>query len=297
MPKLSIIILSYNTRDITKQCLQTLINSLSLAKSFESEIIVADNASSDGTQAMLTDFKKNFTSQNIILTTIFNEKNEGFTRGNNQAAKHAKGEHLLFLNSDVMIETVDWEELIKYFESDSSLAVLTVKVMLENGGIDPASHRGFPTIFRSFCYYGGLEAITKPVPFLNELFGGYHLTHHNLSKSHEIDSPSGAFYLVKKNIFEKAQGFDEDFFMYGEDLDLSYRIKEMDYKIIYYPEFKVRHLKYKSGLGTADKAIHLRTRRHFYDTMHIFYEKHYAPKNPKLINQLIYFLIELKSKL
>src|SRR3989344_2105097 len=297
MPKLSIIILSYNTRDITKQCLQTLIKSFSETKSFETEIIVADNASSDGTKEMLTDFKKTFKSQNITLTTIFNTRNEGFTRGNNQAAKPAKGEHLLFLNSDVMIETVNWENLIKYFESDSGLAVLTVKVMLDGGQIDPASHRGFPTIFRSFCYYSKLEAISKPVPYLNKLFGGYHLTHLYLSKSHEIDSPSGAFYLVKKDIFQKAHGFDEDFFMYGEDLDLSFRIKEMGYKIIYYPEFTVRHLKYRSGLGTVDKKILMRTRRHFYDAMRIFYEKHYAPNYPKIVNQMIYLLIELKSKL
>src|SRR3990167_3878877 len=297
MPKLSIIILSYNTRDITKQCLQTLIKSFSETKSFETEIIVADNASSDGTQEMLTDLKKTFESQNITLTTIFNTRNEGFTRGNNQAAKPAKGEHLLFLNSDVMIETVNWENLIKYFESVPGLAVLTVKVMLDGGQIDPASHRGFPTIFRSFCYYSKLEAITKPVPFLNELFGGYHLTNLDLSVSHEIDSPSGAFYLVKKNIFVKVHGFDEDFFMYGEDLDLSFRIKEMGYKIIYYPDFKVRHLKYQSGLVTADKAILIKTHRHFYDAMHIFYKKHYAPKYPKAINQLIYFLIKLKSQL
>ena len=297
MPKLSIIILSYNTRDITKQCLQTLIKSLTSTKLFETEVIVADNASTDGTQAMLSEFKKTFSSQHISLVTIFNEKNEGFTRGNNQSARQAKGQHILFLNSDVIIDNVDWGILIKYFESDSNLAVLTVKVTLDNGLIDPASHRGFPTIFRSFCYYSKLETITKPVPYLNKVFGGYHLTDLDLSKSHEIDSPSGAFYLVKKDIFEKVHGFDEDFFMYGEDLDLSFRIKEMGYKIIYYPEFKVRHLKYQSGLGTADKAILIKTHRHFYDAMHIFYKKHYAPKYPKAINQLIYFLIKLKSQL
>ncbi len=297
MPKLSIIILSYNTRDITKQCLRTLINSLSLAKSFESEIIVVDNASTDGSREMLTEYKNSFNSSNISLVTIFNEKNEGFTRGNNQAASHAKGEHILFLNSDVMIEKIDWEKLITFFESDHDLAVLTVKVVLENGRIDPASHRGFPTIFRSFCYYSGLEKITKPIPFLNALFGGYHLTHLDVSKIHEIDSPSGAFYLVKKNIFEKVHRFDEDFFMYGEDLDLSFRIKDAGYKIIYYPDFIVRHLKYQSGLGTTDKAVIMKTRRYFYDAMRIFYEKHYAPKYPKVVNQLIYNLIKLKSQI
>ena len=297
MPKLSIIILSYNTRDITKQCLQTLIKSLTSTKLFETEVIVADNASTDGTQAMLSEFKKTFSSQHISLVTIFNEKNEGFTRGNNQSARQAKGQHILFLNSDVIIDNVDWGILIKYFESDSNLAVLTVKVTLDNGLIDPASHRGFPTIFRSFCYYSKLETITKPVPYLNKVFGGYHLTDLDLSKSHEIDSPSGAFYLVKKDIFEKVHGFDEDFFMYGEDLDLSYRIKEMGYKIIYYPDFKVRHLKYRSGLGTVDKTILMKTRAHFYDAMRIFYEKHYAPTKPEFINKLIYNLIKLKSQI
>ena len=105
-------------------------------------------------------------------------------------------------------------------EQDSSIGVMTVKVVLPDGSLDPASHRGFPTIWRSFSYYSGLEKVFGKLPFLNRAFGGYHLTYENLKKRHEIDSPTGAFYLTRKETFDKVNGFDESFFMYGEDLDL-----------------------------------------------------------------------------
>ncbi|OGK35875.1 hypothetical protein A3A93_02195 [Candidatus Roizmanbacteria bacterium RIFCSPLOWO2_01_FULL_38_12] len=297
MPKLSIIVLSYNTRDITKSCLQSAFKTLKKTPSLESEIIVVDNASSDGSQDILADFKKTVNTSHINVQIIFNSKNSGFTRGNNQAARLAKGENLLFLNSDVIIDSINWQELLDHLDSDGSIAALTVKVILENKSIDPASHRGFPTIWNSFCYYSKLEALTKSIPAINEIFGGYHLTYHDLTKTHEIDSPSGAFYLVKKKLFEEVSGFDEDFFMYGEDLDLSFRLKEKGYKIVYYPKYSVLHLKYQSGLGTQDKKTHEMTKRYFYDAMKIFYKKHYAPKHAWITNQLIYNLIKLKSQI
>jgi len=130
------------------------------------------------------------------------------------------------------------------------------------------------------------------------MFGGYHLTHLDLKSIHEIDSPTGAFFLVKKSILDKLGGFDEDFFFFGEDLDLSFRIKKLGYKIMYYPLFEVLHLKHASS-GDNKKKIKTKsmTRYHFYDAMKIFYEKHYEIYNPKLVNVSIYFLLNiLKNK-
>jgi GT2 family glycosyltransferase len=103
--------------------------------------------------------------------------------------------------------------------------------------------------------------------------------------------------LIRAEILHKLQGFDEQFFMYGEDIDLAFRIKELGYKIIYYPSGTVTHLKYQSGLGGRDKATQQKIHHHFYDAMKIFYRKHYASRYPSLFNTLMYGIIDLKEKL
>lgn len=294
MLKLSVIILSYYTKDITRVCLENVVNSLSKT-SFQSEIIVVDNASEDGSQEMITAFKQRNQLKNVTILSIFNKQNEGFPKGNNQALHNASGKYILFLNSDVLINTFDWETCLDFLDSTKNIGALTVRVELPTKNIDPASHRGFPTVWNSFCYFTQLEKMTRRVPSLQKLFGGYHLTHLDLSKIHEIDSPSGAFYLSPKIVLDELNGFDESFFMYGEDLDLSFRIKARGLKILYYPNETVTHLKYQSGL--KNKQAQKRTKKYFYDSMLIFYKKHYAGKYPWIIDQMVFFLIRLKSSL
>lgn len=294
MPKLSAIILSYNTKDITHDCLEKLVISLSKT-SFNSQIIVVDNASEDGSQEMIRTTKEKLSSKKIQISSIFNQHNQGFPKGNNQGLHNATGKYILFLNSDVMIDSLDWEALFTYADTQEKLGALTVHVELPSKKIDPASHRGFPTVWNSFCYYSKLESVARFSPSLKRFFGGYHLTHLDLETIHEIDSPSGAFYLSPKKVLDSLNGFDETFFMYGEDLDLSYRIKEQGFKVIYYPHETVTHLKYQSGL--KNKQAQKRTKRYFYDAMRIFYKKHYEGKNPWLIDQAVYFFIGLKSNL
>jgi len=294
MIKLSVVILSYNTKDITKDCLEKLYKSLSNA-SFQSEIIIIDNASVDGSQEMISQSKKIFAKRNVTFKTIFNQQNEGYPKGNNRGFHNATGEYILFLNSDVMIDTFHWDKVLKYLDEQTNIGALTVRVELPTKRIDPASHRGFPTIWNSFCYYAYLEAMTKHIHFLRRYFGGYHLTNLNLNTVHEIDSPSGAFYLTRKKILNGLGGFDETFFMYGEDLDLSYRMKEKGYKIVYYPHENVTHFKYQSGLKNT--VAQKKTKQYFYDSMRIFYRKHYEGENPWLIDQVVYFFIGLKSQL
>src|SRR3989339_798585 len=294
MIKLSVVILSYNTKDITKDCLEKLYKSLSNA-SFQSEIIIIDNASVDGSQEMISQSKKIFAKRNVTFKTIFNQQNEGYPKGNNRGFHNATGEYILFLNSDVMIDTFHWDKVLKYLDEQTNIGALTVRVELPTKRIDPASHRGFPTIWNSFCYYAYLEAMTKHIHFLRRYFGGYHLTNLNLNTVHEIDSPSGAFYLTRKKILNELGGFDETFFMYGEDLDLSYRMKENGYKIVYYPHENVTHFKYQSGLKNT--VAQKKTKQYFYDSMRIFYRKHYEGENPWLIDQVVYFFIGLKSQL
>ena len=290
---LSVIILSYNTKELTNNCLSSLIKSLPKNKNFKSEIIVVDNGSTDGSVDQIKNLKLKIKNDNIKLKTIFNKKNLGYPKGNNRALKIATGKYILFLNSDVIVDKIEFKKLLSYLESHSDVGVLTVKVTLPDGSVDPASHRGFPTIWNSFCYFVGLEELLRSVPYLNRLFGGYHLVHLNFARTHEVDSVSGAFYLSRIDILKEIKGFDEAFFMYGEDLDLSFRIKKLGYQVVYYPDYKVTHLKHASGLEKNNIETRKKTKLHFFDAMKIFYRKHYEKNHNKLINNMIYFFIKV----
>lgn len=254
------------------------------------EVIVVDNGSQDGSVAMLRKIKQPF----FHLIELPN--NLGYGKANNIGLAQANGKYILYLNSDILLDNVDFVDLISYLEAHAEVGGLTVRVNLPEGGIDPASHRGFPTIWRSFCYFSKLEALTFKIPYLNGIFGGYHLASCSLDTIHQIDAPTGAFFLVRKTILDKLEGFDEDFFMYGEDLDLAYRIRNLNYSIVYYPSQSVTHLKSKSGLQNKKSKTRNSTRRHFYESMKIFYDKHYASSHSFLTNIIIHSIISLKQK-
>lgn len=294
MKDLSVIIISYNTKDTTFECINRILDSFKSTPKFTAEIIVVDNASTDGSVEMIKTIKN---KENIEIKRIFNTENTGFARANNEGLALAEGKYILFLNSDAFVHDINFEDLMYYMDKNPEVGVLTVKVMLPDGSIDKASHRGFPTIWNSFTYFTKLEKLFCKFPKLSKIFGYYHLTHLDLNTIHEIDSPSGAFYLTRSEIMKKVNGFDTAFFMYGEDLDLSYRIKELGYKIIYYPLFRVTHLKYQSGLKKNKVGVQKQTTNHFFQAMDIFYDKHFAPQNSVIENKLTHFFINLRSKL
>lgn len=292
MLKLSTIILSYNTRSMTEKTIRSLLSSLKDAH-FLYEVIVVDNGSSDGSVEMIQSLAKNYK----VVRLISNKKNLGFPKGNNMGLKVAQGEYILFLNSDVTIKNISYETLFTYFENNPKVGVMTVRVSLPSGEIDPASHRGFPTVWNSFCYFSKLELVLDGVPLLNTIFGGYHQTQKNLSDIHEIDSPTGAFYFMKASLAKTLKGFDERFFMYGEDLDLSFRVKQHGFKVIYYPFFEVVHYKGLSGFQTKTPELRTKTRGYFYDAMKLFFSIHYARLYPHWFNSIVYFFIDLKMKI
>lgn len=287
MVDLSIVIVSYNTQDITAKCIRSLLTSLQTTPQVTFEIIVVDNNSQDGSLETL---------EKLPVHLISLPENVGFGRANNRGVAVSQGMYVLYLNSDVIIDKVDFEAVLNYLDAQKEIGVLTVKVNLLKNGIDPASHRGFPTLWRSFCYFTGLERFLGRFRPLQGIFGGYHLLQYNLDEVHEIDSPTGAFYLTRKEILDKIGGFDEKFFMYGEDLDLSFRIKELGYKIVYYPYYYVTHLKYSSGLKQAKTTVRTNTRKHFYEAMQIFYDKHYSKLHPGFVNSFVRLIIDLKQR-
>lgn len=292
MTLLSIIIVSFNTKEITKKCLTSLKNNF-VKYPLDYEIIVVDNNSQDGTVDFLLDLEKKYKNLHVFLS----KTNLGFGKGNNLGLEKSKGKYVLYLNSDAIVTDIDFRDLIKIMEIKNNTGALTVKVILPTGEIDPASHRGFPTLWRSFTYFLGLEKLFFNIPILNKIFGGYHLVNLNLGNIHEVEVITGAFFFTKREILDKIGGFDKDYFAYGEDIEMAYQIKELGYKIIYYPSWDVLHLKSVSGLKKKNSVIRKKTSFYFYDSMKIFYDKHYAAKHNWLTNKLVYLAIDIKKSL
>lgn len=300
---LSIIVLSYNTKNTTLRCLQELDDVCTNSPSLRIELLVVDNASTDGSADALA----NLHFRNLQYVFIKNTKNVGFSKGNNVAIKKAQGAYILFLNSDVMVGVdlktrIVFKQLISYLDSHSEVGALTVRLERSDGTIDPASHRGFPTPWRSFTYFSKLEYITSHLSsprlsFVKRLFGGYHLLHEDFYTTHTIEAGTAAFLLCRGSLIRDLHGFDEQFFMYGEDLDLCYRIWLKGYTTVWYPKFSAVHLKYQSGIHARALRVQNQIRWHFYDEMERFYRKHYQKNTPTIIHLGIIALIRLKKML
>lgn len=278
--KLSIIIINYNTKDYLRQVLQSIEQSIDR---LDKEVIVVDNGSTDGSLDIIPSWVK----------LIKNNHNLGFSAANNLGLKQARGEYILFLNSDTQVMPDTLQIMINFMDQYQKVGVSTCRVELPNGQIDPASHRGFPTPWAALTYFLGLE---KLFPH-SRLFSQYNQSWQDLSTIHQIDSPAGAFFLTRKKILDQIGGFDERFFMYAEDLDLSLRIKQAGWKIMYVPFTRIIHHKKKSGRHSADPHLRRITSQHFFTTMKLFYDKHYRDKYPQPIYWLVLLGIWLVSKL
>ncbi len=290
---LSVIIVSYNTAALTLQCIEGLALAL-MASLLKWEIIVVDNASTDNSVTIIQQYAN---EHGIPVKIIANPQNAGFGVANNLGATQAQGEYMLLLNSDTIINNLHFDDLMQFMGSHPDAGVVSIKLLLPDGTMDMACHRGFPTLWRSFCYMSGLERISQTVPVLNMMTGGYHLNHLPLNEVHEIDTPSGAFFLMRKIVFDSVGGFDEQFFMYGEDIDLALRIKHAGYKNWFYPKQSITHIKgqsgkNQSGASAAKSDINIQ----FYRAMGIFFDKHYGPQYPMFVTTLVHTLLDWKMK-
>ena len=283
---LSVIIISYNTKDLTLKCLDSIF-SLSLSTVHCSlEVIVVDNASQDGSVTMI---EKKFPQVHLIV----NHQNFGFAKANNQALKIAQGDYLLLLNSDAQIQTEAICELISYLNSHPRVAAVTPKVVLPDGKIDPACHRGLPTPWNALTYFSKLE---KLFPH-SRLFSGYHQSHLDLSTAHPVEATSATALLVRKTALDEIGLFDERFFFYAEDLDWCKRCHDAGWEIHYDPAAIAVHHKSASGKGKRlDPITQKQTTEHFYETMKQYYDKHYFSKYPRWLRQLIFLGIDLKKR-
>ncbi len=282
--ELSIIILSYNTKDVLENCLASIDAVKTPADAWE--IIVVDNNSRDGSADMV---QKNFPPVMLIRQ----KKNVGFAAGNNIGIKKSKGEYVLLLNSDTEVAPGAIQETLQYLKHHADVGVITCKLLRPDGTIDPACHRGFPTPWAAFTYFIGLERLFPNL----KLFSQYHQGYKDMEQIHEIDSLSGAFYLIGRNVIDKVGYLDEQFFMYGEDLDWSYRIKRAGWKIIYYPFVSILHKKWLSGRAHTDEAQRKQTQKYFFGAMELFYKKHYQHKYGWLVTGLVMLGIKLQMQL
>lgn len=285
---LSIIIVGYNTKTVLSDCLRSIQKSKK--DGCDWEVIVVDNASSDDSVKML---KNHFSWVKVIA----NKKNLGFAKANNIGVKEAKGRRVLFLNPDTILEDNVLSGTLKYMDEHQDVAVVSPKVLLASGRLDEASHRGFPTPWNAFCHFSGLRGLFPK----SQLFAGYTIGWQLDSESpHEVDSVVGAFYLVRREAGEQIGWWDEDYFWYGDELDFSYRLKQIGWKIIFLPYFKMLHLKgvssgikgHSKTISTASRQTRLRAAKASTEAMKIFYRKHYRTKYPALVRWLVFFGID-----
>ncbi|MGI6320819.1 MAG: glycosyltransferase [Bacteroidales bacterium] len=278
MCKLSIIIVNYNVQYFLEQCLHSVYQAL---ENIDSEVWVVDNNSVDGSVAMV---KEKFPQVKLID----NEENLGFSKANNQAIRLSKGEYVLLLNPDTLVEVDTFEKVVDFMDSHPEAGGLGVKMVDGKGRFLPESKRGLPTPAVAFYKIFGLAKLFPK----SKKFGQYHLTFLDDDEIHDVDVLSGAFMLMRKETLDKVGLLDEDFFMYGEDIDLSYRIQKGGYRNYYFPETRIIHYK-----GESTKKGSLNYVFVFYNAMIIFAQKHFSQSNAKLFSFFIKLAIYLRASL
>lgn len=270
IPELSIVILNYNVKELLLNCLESIFNNK--RKEDNWQVIVVDNASTDGSAEAV---KEKYGKQ---VELVESKVNLGFAGGNNLGVKYAKAPVILFLNPDTVVEGQAIQKTLEVLLSNPDLGAITCKVQLPDGRMDYSCHRGFPTPWNSFSYFSGLAKMFPNSPF----FAGYTATYLSLNTSHEIDSATGAFLMVRKIAGEQIGWWDAGYFWNGEDIEFCFSLKEKGWKIFYYPDEKIIHFK-----GSSAKKAKAETISHGISAMRIFYKKHYYKKYPFLFRNFV----------
>ncbi|MBD3279713.1 MAG: glycosyltransferase [Candidatus Pacebacteria bacterium] len=283
-PSLTLIILNYNTQFWLKKTLTSLNKHYRQKTQTKLSTVVVDNASEDQSVAMV---KKEFPWVKLMALP----KNLGYATANNLALKKVQTDYCMLLNSDVeFTAATKLDQLIKFLADNPKIAVITPRVELENGKLDWACHRGEPTPWASLTYFAKLEKLCPQRPSCAQ----YHQKYKDLNTIHEIDACSGAAMMVKTAAMKKVGFLDERFFIYAEDLDWCKRFRDAGYQVAYHPLVKIIHHKYKAGLESRDAHVSFETKRHFYNTMLQYYDKHYREHYPELVRWLLRVVLFIK---
>jgi len=275
---LSVLIVNYNTRQLTLDCLRSVYDS---ETGYSYEVIVVDNASAD-------DSVEKIMEQYPQVRMIANEENTGFAKANNQAMEAAAGRYILLLNSDTIVQPDTLQTMVAFMDENPQVGASGCKVVLPDASLDKACRRGFPTPSASFYYAFGFSKLFPDRPRFNQ----YQLGYLDPNESYAIDCLVGAFMLVRRETLQQVGGLDETFFMYGEDVDWCYRIKQAGWDIWYHPTTYIVHYKGASSRRKPFKIIY-----EFHHSMWIFHRKHYVQQYSWLTNTAVYCGIAVKFTL
>ena len=276
--KLSVIIVNYNVKYFLEQALLSVRKA---CRGIEAEVFVVDNNSVDDSVPMV---HAKFPEVHLIA----NKDNPGFSKANNQAIRLSKGEYVLLLNPDTVVEEDTFEKCIDFMDAHPDGGGLGVKMIDGSGAFLPESKRGFPAPMVAFYKTFGLARLFPK----SRTFNHYHLGYLDKDENHEVEVLAGAFMLLRRSVLDEIGLLDESFFMYGEDIDLSYRIVKAGYKNYYLAETTIIHYK-----GESTKKGSLNYVRTFYNAMIIFARKHFQGEQARLFILMLQFAIYFRAAL
>jgi GT2 family glycosyltransferase len=274
--QLSVIIVNYNVKYFLEQCLYSVQKACA---GIEAEIIVADNCSTDGSREYLEQHFKQ-------VHFIWNSENSGFARANNQALEKATGAVILFLNPDTLLSEDSITKCLHFLATNNMAGAVGIHMVDGSGNFLKESKRAFPSPLTSLFKLSGLARLFPD----SKTFARYHLGHLPENKNHEVDVLAGAFMMIPRKVLNEVGNFDERFFMYGEDVDLSYRIQKAGYKNYYFAESAIIHFK-----GESTKRGSLNYVRLFYKAMSLFVKKHYSGSKAGIFIFLIQTAIIIRA--
>jgi len=295
--KLSVVIINYNSGDYLKKCLESISKSLFDLNLVE--IIIIDNASTDNSISLAEFFLKN-SSLNLTSKICHLKSNLGFAAGNNRGVKmiNPSSKYVLFLNPDTTIPPNTFNQMINFFDKNSQVDAATCSITLAaTDQMQPECHRGFPTPWRSFCYF---TKISKLFP-KSSFFNGYLQGNLDTTKIHQIEACVGAFLMIKKSVGQKIGWWNETYFFYGEDLDFCYRLKQHNFKLFFNPNCQITHFQgISSGIKNQTKQVtqaSLQTKilaaKSSTDAMKIFYQQNLFKNYSPITQVIVLFGIKL----
>jgi len=264
--ELSVIIVNYNVRQFLENALHSIRRAMA---DIDGEIFVVDNASTDGSAAMV---RAKFPDVHLLE----NNENLGFARANNLAINRARGRFLLLINPDTIVQETTFHEMLQFLRSRPDVGLAGCKVLNPDGTFQLACRRSFPTPWVAFTKIFGLSALFPRT----RLFGKYNLTYLSPDETYPVDAVSGSFMMITRAAYDRIGGLDESFFMYGEDLDWCYRVKEAGFGVYYVHATSIIHFK-----GESTRRSEIDEIRMFYSAMELFVEKHFG-RSPLLTSFL-----------
>ena len=277
---LSVVIVTYQSRDVLAAALDAVYGSQT---QYKFEVFIVDNASTDGTADMVR--TKYLSQPGLAAKTVLleNTANLGFGKGNNLGLRAAKGDYLLLLNPDTKVAPDNFEVMLNFMKQHPEVGIATSKLIRANGELDWACRRSEASPWASFTRLFGLQALFPK----SKLFGSYNLKYKSVDEATEIGCCTGAYMLMSREAYTRVGGFDEDFFMYCEDNDLCFRMRQAGFKIWYYPATYSYHFK-----GQSSKQVPQAMVRAFHEAMWLYYKKHYLKKYGKLVGVMVHLAIK-----